>query len=154
MKQSIYHAPAKEELFRRIEKLTPAAKGRWGKLSAPQMLRHLSEANRMALGEFDMPDRSTFLTRTVIKWMFLNGIKPPGREKGNIQTFPEVDIVKSGVATDDLEDEKTRYKLSVQKIINTPALHMRHTVFGKMSREDWGHLAYAHADYHLTQFNL
>ena len=154
MKQSIYHAPAKEELFHRIEKLTPAAKGRWGKLSATQMLRHLSEANRMALGEIVMPDRSTFLTRTVIKWMFLNGIKPPGREKGNIQTFPEVDIVKNGVVTDDLEAEKARYKRSVQKIIDTPVLHTRHTAFGKMSREDWGHLAYAHADYHLTQFNL
>ena len=94
------------------------------------------------------------MTRTVIKWMFLSGIKPPGREKGNIQTFPEVDIVKNGVVTDDLEAEKARYKRSVQKIIDTPVLHTRHTAFGKMSREDWGHLAYAHADYHLTQFNL
>ncbi len=108
----------------------------------------------MALGEIDMPDRSTFLTRTVFKWMFLNNIKPPGREKGTIQTFPEVDIVNTGLATEGLEAEKTRYKQSVQNIIDTPALHTRHTAFGKMSRADWGHLAYAHADYHLTQFNV
>jgi hypothetical protein len=154
MKQSIYNAATKEEIFRRVDKVTAASKGRWGKLSAPQMLRHLAEANRMALGEIGMPDRSTFLTRTLIKWMFLNNIKPPGREKGKIQTFPEVDIVKKGVATDDIEAEKIRYKRSVQKILDTPALHGRHTAFGKMTREDWGHLAYAHADYHLTQFDL
>lgn len=118
------------------------------------MLRHLSEANRMAFGEIEMPDRSSFMTRTVIKWMFLSNIKPPGREKGKVQTFPEVDVVQRGLRTEDLQTEKERYKATVERLVTTATLHPVHTAFGKMSRRDWGHLIYAHADYHLTQFNV
>ncbi len=153
MKRSIYEPGVKESLFKRIDAITADTKGKWGKLTATQMIRHLSEANRMAFGEIPMPDRSNLLTRTLFKWMFLSNIKPPGREKGKIQTFPEVDVVQSGMAVEDIEAEKRRYKDTVERIINAPTLHPFHTAFGKMSKKDWGYLVYAHADYHLTQFN-
>ena len=153
MKRSIFEPGVKESVFKRIDAITTDTKGKWGKLSVVQMIRHLSEANRMAFGDIPMPDRSNLLTRTLFKWMFLSNIKPPGREKGKIQTFPEVDVVKRGIAIEDLESEKARYKATVERILSTPVLHPTHTVFGKMTREDWGYLVYAHADYHLTQFN-
>ncbi|HVG42205.1 MAG TPA: DUF1569 domain-containing protein [Chitinophagaceae bacterium] len=153
MKQSIFDPGVKESIFSRVDAITHATKGAWGKLSSAQMIRHLTEAARMAFGEIEMPDRSTELTRTVIKDQFLGNIKPEGRENGNIQTFPEVDVVQSGMVVDDLETEKKRYKEIVERLIDTPVLHPVHTVFGEMSREDWGYLAFAHADYHLTQFN-
>lgn len=154
MKHSIFEPEVKPLLFERVDKLNADTKGKWGKLNATQMLRHLSEANRMAFSEIPMPDRSNLLTRTLIKWMFLSNIKPPGREKGKIKTFPEVDVVGSGIAVEDIETEKKRYKATVERLISTPVLSDSHTAFGKMSREDWGHLAYAHADYHLTQFGV
>src|SRR5215210_6700732 len=113
MKKSVFEPGVKESLFKRIDSLTNETKGAWGKLSAPQMIRHLSEANRMAFGEIEMPDRSNFLTRTLVKWMFLSNIKPPGRRKGKIQTFPEVDVVQRALPMDDLEIEKQRYKATV-----------------------------------------
>jgi hypothetical protein len=154
MKQSVFSPGVKESLFSRVDRLTPDTRGKWGKLNATQMVRHLSEANRMAFAEIPMPDRSNLLTRTLFKWMFLSNIKPPGREKGTIKTFPEVDVVKLGLPVEDMEKEKARYKASVDRLISTPNLHPSHTVFGKMTRNDWGHLAYAHADYHLTQFGV
>lgn len=154
MKHSIFEPEIKPLLFERVDRLTADTKGKWGKLTATQMIRHLTEANRLAFTDATLPDRSTFLTRTLFKWLFLSNIKPPGREKGKVQTFPEVDIVALGLAVDDLESEKMRYKASVDELINTPELKRQHTLFGKMSREDWGHLAYAHADYHLTQFGV
>lgn len=153
MKHSIFQPGIKQSIFDRIDQVTSDTTGNWGKLTASQMIRHLSEANRMALGEILMPDRSNLLTRTAFKWMFLSNIKPPGREKGNIKTFPEVDVVGSNIAVDDIYTEKKRYKDSVERIIASPVLHPTHTAFGKMTRKDWGYLVYAHADYHLTQFN-
>lgn len=154
MKHSIFEAEVKPLLFERVDRLSADTKGKWGKLTATQMIRHLSEANRMAFDELPMPDRSNLLTRTLFKWMFLSNIKPPGREKGNIQTFPEVDVVGLGLAVEDIESEKEKYKATVERIINTPVLSKKHTLFGKMSRDDWGYLVYAHADYHLTQFGV
>jgi len=153
MKQSIFNEGVKESVFKRIDSLKPDSKSQWGKLNATQMVRHLFEANRMALDEIPMPDRSNFISRTLIKPMFLANIKPPGRKKGKVHTFPEIDIVEKKIAVEDLETEKKRYKNIVERIINTESLATTHTLFGKMSRADWGYLIYAHADYHLTQFN-
>ena len=154
MKHSIFEPGIQQELFERVDRLQPDTKGKWGKLRVEQMVRHLSEANGMAFADIPMPDRSNLLTRTLFKWMFLSNIKPPGREKGNIRTFPEVDVVQLGTVVGDLEAEKVRYKNSVERILAAPQLHPTHTAFGKMTREDWGLLAYAHADYHLTQFGV
>ena len=153
MKRNIFNEGVKESVFKRIDSLNPDNKAEWGKLNATQMVRHLFEANRMAMGEIPMPDRSNIISRTLIKRMFLGNIKPPGRKKGKIHTFPEIDIVQNKIAVEDLESEKKKYKNIVERIINTTELHPTHTLFGKMSRVDWGYLIYAHADYHLTQFN-
>ena len=152
MKNSIFDQGIKQAVFKRIDAIKPDTKAEWGKLNATQMIRHLFEANRMALGEIPMPDRSNFVSRTLIKWMFLSNIKPPGRKKGKIHTFPEIDVVQNKIAVEDIELEKKKYKDIVNRIINTAALYPSHTLFGKMSRADWGFLMYAHADYHLTQF--
>ena len=154
MKRSIFDPMAKQEIVGRIETLTSSSKGKWGKLSVAQMVRHLTEANRLAFGEIPMPDRSNLLTRTLIKWMFLSNIKPPGREKGKIQTLPEVDIVNLAMTLEGLETEKDHYKQILDRLTSTSQLHHQHALFGKMSRKDWGNLVYAHADYHLTQFGV
>lgn len=154
MKRSILDPTAKQEILSRIELLTLGNQGKWGRLSVTQMVRHLMEANRLAFGEIPMPDRSNLLTRTLFKWMFLSNIKPPGREKGKIQTLPEVDVINQDLLLGDFETEKDHYKKTLDRIVNTPQLHSQHSLFGKMSRQDWGNLVYAHADYHLTQFGV
>ena len=154
MKHSIFDQTAREEVFSRIQKLTNESKGKWGRLSAPQMIRHLAEACRLAFDEFPITDQSTFFTRTIAKWIFLSNIKPPGREKGKIKTLAEVDIVELKTTIAEMQIEKENYKTLVERMVNTPELSKKHPLFGKMSRKDWGLLTYAHADYHLTQFGM
>jgi hypothetical protein len=153
MKHNIFDQPSREEVFSRIQKLTVESKGKWGRLSAPQMIRHLAEACRLAFDEIPIADQSTFFTRTLAKWIFLSNIKPPGREKGKIKTLAEVDIVELKTTVAEMQIEKDNYKALVERMVNTPELSKKHPLFGKMSRKDWGLLTYAHADYHLTQFS-
>jgi len=153
MKHNIFDQPAREEVFSRIQKLTVGSKGKWGRLSAPQMVRHLAEACRLAFDEIPIADQSTFFTRTLAKWIFLSNIKPPGREKGKIKTLAEVDIVELKTTVAEMQIEKDNYKALVERMVSTPELSKKHPLFGKMSRKDWGLLTYAHADYHLTQFS-
>ena len=108
----------------------------------------------MAFDEIQVPDQSNFFTRTVGKWLFLSNVKPPGREKGNLKTFPEIDIIETGFRVLEIEEEKKLYTATLARLNKTKDLSKKHPLFGKMSRDDWGLLAYAHADYHLTQFNL
>lgn len=154
MKRSIFDQNARDEIISRIKKLDVDSKGRWGILSSTQMIHHLYESCKMAFDEIPMPDRSNILTKTLGKWMFLSNIKLPGREKGKIKTVPEVDVVSSNMKTDEIESEKEKYFTILERMISTNELSKKHTLFGKMKREDWGYLTYAHADYHLTQFNM
>lgn len=154
MKKSIFDPDVMNEIRMRIQHLDQDSKPKWGRLNAAQMTRHLNEAARMAFDEVIVPDQSNFLTRTIVKWMFLANIKPPGREKGNIKTFPQVDIVALGTPVNSLKEEIGEYLLTAQRLCNTSKLSARHPLFGKMSHSDWGYLTYAHADYHLTQFNV
>ena len=153
MRRNIFEPVIKQSIYNRIDNLNADSKGKWGRLTAAQMIRHLSESNRMATGEIQMPDRSNVFTRTIVKWMFLQNIKPPGREKGNIKTFPEVDVLQRGLEINDIETEKGNYKTGLEQISSRLTLHPFHTIFGKMTRNDWGCLLYAHADYHLSQFD-
>ena len=154
MRQNIFDPSVKEDILGRINKLTPASGPIWGKLSSSQMIRHLAEACKLGINEVYVPDQSNLVTRSLVKWLFLRNVKPPGREKGNIKTFPEIDIVALGIIVNDIQQEKENYQAVLDRLTNTKELNKKHPLFGKMSRDDWGYLTYAHADYHLTQFNV
>jgi hypothetical protein len=154
MKRSIFDPAVRQEVVSRVATLKPDTRPRWGKLSAPQMIRHLTEACKMAFDEVVIPEQSTFFTRTLGRWLFLNNIKPPGREKGTIKTFPQIDIVALNTQVDDIEKEKEMYAAMLERTNSTQELSKQHPLLGKMTREDWGYLDYAHADYHLTQFGV
>jgi len=154
MKQTIFRRSVRDEVIARVQLLQEDSKGRWGLLSSSQMVHHLYLACKMAFDEVEIPDQSNFLLRTLGKWMFLSNIKPWGREKGKIQTFDPINVVKQNIPVDSLAEETVRYESILNRLAETQSLSVKHPLFGKMSREDWGLLCYAHADYHLTQFNV
>ncbi len=56
----------------------------------------------------------------------------------------------------DLEKEKLRLKLNIERWASVPDDHVwpRHTSFGKLSRRQYGKLAYKHTDHHFRQFGV
>jgi hypothetical protein len=154
MKRSIFDKSHRSEVIARVNMLTEASEGRWGVLTSSQMVHHLYLACKMAFDEVEIPDQSNLLTRTLGKWMFLSNIKPPGREKGKIQTFSPIDIVRQNISVESLANELAQYQAILERVVHTQNLSIKHPLFGKMNRDDWGLLCYAHADYHLTQFSL
>ena len=65
-------------------------------MSAPQMVCHLADAFRMALGDRPVADIARLRDRTVIKWiaLYVPAPWPPG-----IRTRPELDQVQGGGTT-------------------------------------------------------
>ncbi|MBS7233391.1 hypothetical protein KHA90_20445 [Flavobacterium psychroterrae] len=59
----------------RINKITPESQRVWGTMSPDQMLHHLNLACGSSMGYFNLPDESSFMTRTMGKW-FLVSWKP------------------------------------------------------------------------------
>jgi hypothetical protein len=61
----------KAEIVKRLKLIQPGCARRWGRMSAHQMVCHLSDAFRMALQQKPASKATGFVQSTVIKWIAL-----------------------------------------------------------------------------------
>jgi hypothetical protein len=141
------------ELLARLGQLRPDSARRWGRMSVHQMVCHLADANRMALGRKAATAPCGLLQRTVVKWVALYA---PMRWPPGIVTSPELDQL-GVVATPpadfaaDLAEVEALLRLM---LADTRQLTLPHPVFGPMSEAAWLRWAYLHTDHHLRQFGV
>ena len=143
----------KAELIQRLRGARPDSARRWGRMTAHQMVCHLSDNFRMALGQKRTSDVSSPLRRTLIKWLALY---TPLRWRPGIVTTPEVDQEMGGTKpaefSADLKEAEDLLALVASRAGSRD--WPDHPVFGRMSEGDWMRWAYLHTDHHLRQFGL
>ena len=141
----------KVEILRRLSVVGPDRIARWGRMSAHQMICHLSDSLRMATGEKLVSDASGPLQRTVLKWMVLY---LPLRWPAGILTTPEIDQEIGGTRPVDFAADMATLEALLDRITTQPERIDRrlHPVFGRMSEAAWLRWAYLHMDHHLRQF--
>jgi hypothetical protein len=149
--KTLAHPDDKAEILRRLQDVRPESARRWGRMSAPQMVCHLADAFRMALGQKPVSHVPGLRSRTFVKWMALYA---PMRWPPGILTRPEIDQLVTGTRPCDFASDVEQVEalvavfLAAQTIDRWPS----HPVFGKMSRRDWMRWGYLHMDHHLRQF--
>jgi hypothetical protein len=151
--KSLSQRQCKLELIARLEKLTPQSERRWGRMTAPQMVCHLADACRMALGQTVVSDDTSFVKRTLIKWLALYA---PLQWRPGILTRPEIDQQVAGTCPGDFGSDVVEVKTLLDAVAKN-GLHGTwpdHPVFGKMSTAQWLRWAYLHTDHHLRQFGV
>jgi hypothetical protein len=142
--------PDRESIRARIAALAPSDTRLWGRMSAHQMLCHLCDSYKVALGEKSVSMATGFLQQTVIKFIAL---RVPAKWPKGSPTRPEVEQGVGGTAP--VEFEKDRAELvSVLNRFCTGALKLEipHPFFGALTRKEWMCWGYLHADHHLRQF--
>jgi hypothetical protein len=146
--KSLWQEPARREVLDRLTRLTPTQRPAWGRFTAPEMVAHLADALRMALGDLPtaskrLPLRHPPLKQFVIYWMPFPKGAPTAREL--VARRPgEWDAELA--ACRDLVERFGR---------ETPARAWPdHPAFGRMSARQWGVIAYRHLDHHLRQFGV
>jgi hypothetical protein len=144
----------KAEIVQRLRQVREDSVRRWGRMSAPQMICHLSDSFRVVIGRMSASPATGLLQRTLMKWIALH---LPLRWPVGITTRPELDQVLGGgttpgnFATDVAELEALVELITTQ----TRSLDWQpHPIFGRMSEADWMRWAYLHMDHHLRQFGL
>jgi hypothetical protein len=139
------------ELFARLEQVRPDSARRWGRMSVHQMVCHLADAFRMALGRKAATAPCGLLQRTAVKWVALYA---PLRWPPGITTSPELDQlgVIATPPTDLVADLAEVEALMRRMIAETRSLTLPHPVFGPMSVAAWLRWGYLHTDHHLRQF--
>lgn len=143
-----------EKMRRRIESITPDSQRQWGKMTVNQVLTHLTDQFRMALGELETEDVSNFFSRNFLKHLVLTGIPIP---KGKVPTLPELDHAQSGgTPPTDFASDKATLLTYLDRVSSQPADGDWgfHGKFGQMSRKQWLKMGYDHLDHHLNQFGV
>jgi len=140
------------EILGRLKTLRSDSVRRWGRMSAHQMVCHLADAFRMALGSKAVSPAHGPLQRTLVKWLALYAPLPwPG---GRIPTSPEIDQEGEGTRPGDFASDIAQVE-ALLGLITAPARNLErspHPIFGPMSDAAWLRWAYLHADHHLRQF--
>jgi hypothetical protein len=141
----------KAELLRRLKTLSPESPRRWGRMTAHQMVCHLADSCRMAIGERQVSVASRPIDRTVIKWIALY---LPAPWPAGVPTRPEVNAEMSGTRPNDFAADVAELAALVEALAarrgrnDWPA----HPIFGRMSERAWHRWGYLHMDHHLRQF--
>jgi hypothetical protein len=145
--KSMWEAPRQREIRDRVARLSPENRGGWGKMSAPEMVCHLAESLKMALGDLPVMARKIPIRYPPLKQFIIYVAPFP---KG-VPTAPEL-IARSPQAWQadvaELQGLVDRFVARANEATPWP----EHPAFGKLSRRAWGVLVYRHMDHHLRQF--
>ena len=146
---TFWDAATRDDICRRVERLTPDAKAQWGKFNVTEMLAHLNDAMRMAIGELPVEPKNMPLRYFPLKQLIVYALPFP---KG-APTAPELLVRCSGA---EFEQERAEFRTIVDRLAAKPATDVwpEHPAFGTLTYRAWGVLKYRHADHHLRQFGV
>ena len=140
---------ARDDFAQRIARLTPTTPARWGRFNAAQMVAHLNDAMRMAMGDLPVAPKRSPLRYWPVKNLIIYVLPFP---KG-APTAPELLARCEGA---DLAAEQAAFRTLADRVAAKSASDRwpDHPAFGTLSYADWGVLAHRHTDHHLRQFGV
>ncbi len=140
------------EVVRRLRSVRHDTARRWGRMSAHQMVCHLSDGYRLLTGERTSERVAAPVPRVVIKWFALYA---PMRWPAGVPTTPELDQTIAGTRPIDFAADVVELETLLTRITTDRRGRLAgyaHPIFGNMSEAAWLRWAYLHADHHLRQF--
>ena len=151
MLKTLANAQDKAEIVRRLASIGPSGRRRWGKMTVGQMVCHLGDAFRVALGDNSAKPLKNRYNGPLMTWLAL---WLPLPWPHGVSTVPECDANLGGTPPAEFERDKRELLALLQRFAAQPnevAQHA-HPFFGQMTEKEWMRWGYLHADHHLRQF--
>lgn len=149
MAKSIFDDAARQQLLARLARLQPTSARRFGKMTPSQMVCHLADSMRCAVGETPTRAHKTFLSSPVMRWLILYVMPWP---KGKVETAREMQLTQPGEFEADRQQLADMLTRTAQR--GPQAAWAVHPAFGAMSGRDYGVLIHRHCDHHFRQFGI
>ncbi|MBL8980809.1 MAG: DUF1569 domain-containing protein [Gemmatimonadetes bacterium] len=143
-------AATRDALIARFEALRPDAPRQWGKMNVTQMLWHVAEAYRAALGDVNAGDQSNWFMRNVVRRI---AFYAPMAWPKNGPTLPRFNAVRQQASIDpDFPRLQAELITLVRRFSSWQGEGHPHPAFGPLTQDEWQHWGWRHADHHLRQF--
>lgn len=144
--KSVFYLGDRLALSHRLDAVTAASTPLWGRMDSRQMLAHLSDGVRMALGELNVQPRPGALRFPPIRHAIVYWLPFP---KG-APTAPELLARRA----EDYDAERASLKHLLERLgaLEGARDWPEHPAFGRLGSRGWGVLTHRHVDHHLRQF--
>lgn len=139
----------RREVLDRLSTLHVDSQRRWERMTAHQMICHLSDSLRAALGEKHVSQNSSVFKRTIFKWAAL---WVPLRWPHDIKTHPEIDQQMGGTQPIEFANDVETFRTLFHRYCGWEGKFAPHGRIGQLSRIERMRHAYLHIDHHLRQF--
>lgn len=149
MARTIFNAADLNVLLQRLDRLTPDAPARWGRMTAPRMICHLSDSVGVALGEIPATFKHGHLANPVARWLLAYVVPFP---KARAETAPEMLQTQPTEWRADLAKARERLRAAAERGVH--GSWARHPAFGDVSGKLYGVFIHKHFDHHLRQFGV
>lgn len=145
--KNLFDPAAKKEIIDRINKLSPASQGQWGKMDVAQMLAHLQMPMGIAIGDHYIKGHPIMKLFMPLFKRMLWDEKPYKHDLPTDKSFKMAD-------EKDFEKEKAKLLEMTSRFTEENMVTEVHPVFGRMTKEQWGKATWKHFDHHLSQFGV
>jgi hypothetical protein len=143
---TLWNPDDRQIIVRRFTQLSPGSRPKWGRLDAPRMLTHVTDALRSGLGEVEVTPLKGPLAYWPLNSLVMFYLPWP---KG-APTAPELLSRTPADWTRDVDLLSSAVDRFVARGIDGD--FARHVAFGVIDGRAWGRLMHRHMDYHLRQF--
>jgi hypothetical protein len=143
----------RKEIVTRVGFVRAETPRRWGKMTAHQMICHLSDSFLGVMGEKPVSIAPGWVMRSTVKWIAL--YTPLPWAKG-MPTRPEMDQLAGGTPPGEFSADVRQLLQFTERFSNEPRdfAWQPHPFFLEMSDQDWMRWGYLHMNHHLRQFGL
>jgi hypothetical protein len=155
-KRTLANAADKQQIVERLQKIQPSSAGRWGVMSANEMVCHLADSFRMVIGEKPVgPLTEKLLPITLpaplLKWLVLDF---PMRWPKGVKTRRELDPRRDGAKPTEFGADMHELRRLLEKFTRQPRDFewQPHPMLGALRDGEWLRWGYLHMDHHLRQF--
>ena len=132
---TLFDAETEKRFRARVDTLKPDAPARWGRMNARQMVCHLTDSFRVALGEVPVVPKWTPLRLYPLRWLFVYTLPIP---KGKVPTTPEFQATKPGEWEKDVAEWNAALDRFVKRSQEKEPRWGTHPAFGDLGTEEWG----------------
>ncbi len=149
--KSFLNVRDRTEVLDRLAKLRPDAQRKWGKMSAHQMICHLSDSLRAAVGEWYVSPATNLFKRAVLKPLAL---WVPVPWPHGYKTRPELDQQQGGTTPVQFSSDVETLQRLFERFCTIDGEYAPHPMFGQLSKAERMRHGYLHFDHHLRQFGV
>lgn len=148
---TLFELETEEALLARIDRLEPGTPGIWGKMNVGQMVCHLTDALRIAMGEVSVPFQPGPLSSPLARWLIISLLPIP---RGKAKTLPVYQSSQPGEWHRDIALLKAKVGECAERGRAGKTDWPPHPAFGPLTRKQQGMLLAKHMDHHLRQFGV